>query len=70
MTLKQFITANKGRKNPNSVPVSHPERGFDIVQKKSLPLWIGWGWQEESWGVAVDNPEGAKPKRTRRSKEA
>ena len=68
MTLIEFVTASIKRKSPNNVPVSHPKRGFDIIDQRALPLWKGWGWQEESWDIVVDPPVGAKPKRTRRAK--
>lgn len=59
--LQEFLTANLQRKSPATVPVSHPERGFDIINRKQLKLWVSWGWQEESWDV-LEEPKGAKRK--------
>lgn len=42
------------------VPVSHPERGFDVIDKKNLNLWKQWGWQEESWDMIADEPAGVR----------
>lgn len=69
MDLQTFLKANIKKEAPNMVPVSHPERGFDIVNKKYLALWKGWGWQEESWDVVVSEPAGAK-KTTAKTKRA
>lgn len=61
--IQEFLTANLHRKSPATVPVSHPERGFDIINRKQLSLWTSekWGWQEESWDV-LEEPKGAKRK--------
>jgi len=69
MDLTTFIKANISRKNPTNTPVSHPERGFDIVDRRALSLWQGWGWTEESWDV-VSEPKGAKKTRKRRTKKS
>lgn len=63
MDLVQFVKANIGKKEPNNFPVSHPERGFDVITQKQWEIWKDWGWQQESWDVAVGKPIVDKPKR-------
>lgn len=66
--LKEFITASLSRKTPKNFPVSHPDRGFDIITEKMWEIWEQWGWQKESWDSVVEAPKGAKRTR-RRTKE-
>lgn len=46
--LQDFIKANKGKITDFTTVVSHPERGFSLIQKPQLQTFLAYGWTEES----------------------
>lgn len=69
MDLSSFIKASISKKLPNNFPVSHPERGFDVINESQWNLWKQWGWQKESWIIPGEELKGVKKtRRTRKPK--
>ena len=69
MDLHDFIQARISDKTPNNFPVSHPDRGFDIITAEQWKLWGQWGWQKESWDMVVEEPKGARKRKPRKAAE-